>query len=239
MRRFRRILGTLLLAAGVLTLAWVVCVWRWEDPFTAVYTHVQQTRLTNAYHERAAAFAPKLHAGNLAAVERQIASSARAYRKSLRVGDPIGRLKVGRMGLSMMVVQGTDHDTLKKGPGHYASSALPGEGKLIYVAGHRTTYLAPFAYINNIRRGDFITFEVPYGTFTYRVTRHYIVAENAVEVLQDHGKEILRLQACHPRFFATHRYLVDAKLVSVAPHGGSTYTPDTQLAAAAVRSAGS
>jgi sortase A len=114
---------------------------------------------------------------------------------------------------------------LKKGPGHYIGSGLPGEGHLIYVAGHRTTYLAPFATINNIRVGDYITFEVPYGTFTYRVTRHYIVADNAVAVLKDSGKEILRLQACHPRFFATHRYLVDAKLVSVAPRGGATYAP--------------
>ena len=125
----------------------------------------------------------------------------------------------------MIVVQGTDHETLKKGPGHYLQSGLPGEGKLIYVAGHRTTYLAPFAYINNIRVGDFIHFELPYGVFTYRVTRHYVVTDNAVAVLQNHGREILRLQACHPRFFATHRYIVDAKLVAVSPTGGTSYSP--------------
>jgi sortase A len=125
----------------------------------------------------------------------------------------------------MVVVQGTDHETLKKGPGHYIGSGLPGEGHLIYVAGHRTTYLAPFATINNLRVGDYINFEVPYGTFTYRVTRHYVVADNAVAVLKDRGTELLRLQACHPRFFATHRYLVDAKLVNVAPRGGTSYSP--------------
>jgi sortase A len=240
MRRFRRILGSFLLAAGVLTLAWVVCVWRWEDPFTGAYTHVQQSRLSHAYDREAAAFQPRLRKGDLASVERQVATSARAYGKTLRAGDPVGRIKIGRIGLNMVVVQGTDHDTLKKGPGHYLSSALPGEGKLIYVAGHRTTYLAPFAYINDIAPGDFVTVEVPYGTFTYRVTRHYIVDQHAVAVLRDHGQEILRLQACHPRFFATHRYLVDAKLVSVAPRGGATYTPagGAHLAASS-RSAGS
>jgi sortase A len=123
----------------------------------------------------------------------------------------------------MVVVQGTDHETLKRGPGHYEPSGLPGEGHLIYVAGHRTTYLAPFAHINDIRVGDYITFSVPYATFTYRVRRHYIVRSDQLSVLQDHGNEILRLQACHPRFFATHRYIVDATLASFTPTGGTTY----------------
>jgi sortase A len=225
MHRLSRFLGTLLILAGVLTLAWVVLVWRWEDPFTAVYTHFQQARLSNAYEKQAAAFQPRVSRGNLASMERQVATEARAYRRSLKTGTAVGRLRIGRIGLNMVVVQGTDHESLKKGPGHYIDSGLPGEGHLIYVAGHRTTYLAPFATINNIRVGDYIRFEVPYGVFTYRVTRHYVVASNAVAVLQDHGTEILRLQACHPRFFATHRYLVDAKLVAVSPRGASTYAP--------------
>jgi sortase A len=224
-RKAARIFGSLLIVTGALTLAWVVLVWRWEDPFTAVYTHFQQARLASTYDKRAAAFRPQLTRGNLASVERQIASEARAYRKTLRTGEPVGRLRIGRIGLNMVVVQGTDHESLKKGPGHYEDSGLPGEGHLIYVAGHRTTYLAPFAAINNIRLGDYIRFELPYGTFTYRVTRHYVVADNAVDVLKDHGAEILRLQACHPRFFATHRYLVDAKLVGVSPRGGAAYAP--------------
>jgi sortase A len=123
----------------------------------------------------------------------------------------------------MVVVQGTDHETLKKGPGHYEPSALPGQGHLIYIAGHRTTYSAPFAHINDIEVGDYITLSVPYATFTYRVRRHYVVASTALSVLKDHGSEILRLQACHPRFFATHRYLVDAALVSITPAGGRAY----------------
>ena len=224
MHRLTRILGSLLIAAGVLTLAWVVVVWRWQDPFTAVYTHVQQTRLSHTYERRAATFRPHLTRGNLASIERQVAAEARAYRRRLHRGDPIGRLRIGRIGLKMIVVQGTDHDSLKKGPGHYLSSGLPGEGHLIYVAGHRTTYLAPFASIDSIRAGDYIRFELPYGTFVYRVIRHYVVADGQVSVLQDHGTELLRLQACHPRFFATHRYLVDARLVAVSPRGGTAYT---------------
>jgi len=224
MRRGVRILGSLLVAGGVLTLVWVGLVWRWEDPFTALYTHVQQTRLSHAYEQRLAKFHPRAARGDLAAVERELAASARAYGRTLHRGDPVGRLRIGRIGLNMVVVQGTDHETLKRGPGHYIGTGLPGQGHLIYVAGHRTTYLAPFAWINNIRTGDYLRFEVPYGTFTYRAVRHYVVAENDVAVLQDHGREILRLQACHPRFFATHRYIVDAKLVAVTPRGGTAVT---------------
>ena len=232
MRKAARVTGTLLIAAGVLTLAWVVVVWRWQDPFTAIYTHIEQSRLGSAYEKRANAYRPVVHARDLAAVERAVRREAVSYDRSLRRGDPVGRLKIGRIGLNMIVVQGTDHDTLTKGPGHYPQSGLPGEGRLIYVAGHRTTYLAPFAYINNIRVGDYVTFAVPYGTFTYRVTRHYVVADNDLAVLHNPGREILRLQACHPRFFATHRYIVDANLVGVAPRGADSYTP-SQLAAGA------
>jgi sortase A len=170
------------------------------------------------------AYRPKpTHGKDLAAVRVQIAAEARAYQRGLHTGDPVGRLQIGRIGLKMVVVQGTDHETLKKGPGHYEPSGLPGEGHLIYVAGHRTTYLAPFARINDIEVGDYITFSVPYATFTYRVRRHYIVRSDQLSVLKDHGSEILRLQACHPRFFATHRYIVDAALASITPTDGATY----------------
>jgi sortase A len=224
MRRLARISGTLLIAAGAITLVWVVVVWKWQDPFTALYTHIEQNRLAHAYDREVRTFHPRVSGGSLASVERSVAAEARAYRRTLRRGEPIGRLEIGRIGLNMVVVQGTDDQTLKKGPGHYIASGLPGEGHLIYVAGHRTTYLAPFSYINDIRIGDYIRFEVPYGTFTYRVVRHYVVADNRLSVLRDHGREILRLQACHPRFFATHRYIVDAKLVRVAPRGASAFT---------------
>jgi len=219
-----RILGLLLIVAGALTLTWVVVVWQWQDPFTAIYTHFQQNRLSHTYDRRVQAYHPTPTRGkDLAAVQVEIAAEARAYRRTLHTGDPVGRLQIGRIGLKMVVVQGTDHETLKKGPGHYEPSAVPGEGHLIYVAGHRTTYLAPFARINDIKVGDYITFSVPYATFTYRVQRHYIVPSDELSVLEDHGSEILRLQACHPRFFATHRYIVDAMLASVTPAGGETY----------------
>ena len=225
LRRITRVVGTLLIAAGALGLIWAVVVWQWQDPFTAIYTHFQQQHLASVYKKRVAAYTPRVQVRtfNLATAEREIAVDARRYRRSLKIGDPVGRLKIGRIGLNMIVVQGTDEETLKKGPGHFWSTGLPGEGRLIYVAGHRTTYLAPFADINDIHNGDYVTIEMPYGTFTYRAFRHYVVPATDLALLVNHGREVLRLQACHPRFFATHRYIVDAELVAFEPRG-STHT---------------
>ena len=89
---------------------------------------------------------------------------------------------------------------------------MPGEGELVYVAGHRTTYLAPFAHIDNLRPGDRVTFELPYATFDYEITGHRVVTADDLAVLRSHHHEILALQACHPRFFATHRWIAYAKL---------------------------
>jgi sortase A len=76
-----------------------------------------------------------------------------------------------------------------------------------------------------------VTLEVPYGTFVYRVVRHRIVPSNDLSVLQSHGHEVVILQACHPRFFATHRYLAYATPVRVVPRVGHAYTPEQTLAA--------
>ena len=157
-----------------------------------------------------------------------MALEARRYRRHLKVGEPLGRLRVPRLHLNIVVVVGTDHDSLTKGPGWYTGSFLPGEGQLIYIAGHRTTYLAPFAAIQTLRPGDTATLELPYGTFVYRVTGHAIVPADDLAQLRSHGREVLSLQACHPRFFATHRYIAYARPVRVMPRGGAAYAVPRQ-----------
>jgi sortase A len=226
-RTLLRWLGTLMVVAGVLVLTWVVLVWRWQDPFTAVYTYWEQRQLADEYEHRLADF----HAPSLPQVrertpqefELQIAREARAYRRSLHEGDAIGRIEIPRLGLDMVVVNGTQTDTLKKGPARDLSTFLPGEGKLIYVAGHRTTYSAPFSAIDHLRPGDPVTIELPYGTFKYRITGHRIVAADDLAVLKSRGREVLALQACHPRFFASERYIAYARPVRVLPRGGPAY----------------
>jgi len=223
-----RITGAILLGAGVLGLAWALVVWQWQDPITALYTTYEQHQLAASYDQAFAAYhAPKLppahHAVDFKAEQRAIAAEASRYRRTLRVGQPLGRIRVPRLGLSMVVVTGTDESSLEKGPGWYTGTRLPGEGQLIYIAGHRTTYLAPFAHIDAMRRGDSVTLELPYATFVYRVTSHVIVPADDIARLKSKGYEQVALQACHPRFFATHRYIVYARPVEVIPRRGTPY----------------
>jgi sortase A len=209
-----------MIGAGLLCLAWAATVWLWQDPFTALYTRWEQRGLARQYDEllRSGSWAPPTLAAKKAEQRpsnARIAQDAAAYRRNTRPGEAIGRIVVGRLGLNMILVDGTDHDSLTKGPGRDLRTYMPGQHRLVYIAGHRTTYLAPFSHIDAIRIGDYIRIEVPYGTFVYRATGHEIVPATDLAMLQSPNHELLRLQACYPRFFATQRYIVDARLVAV------------------------
>lgn len=222
MRRLARLTGTLLAIAGIALLAWAFTVWRWQDPLTSAYTYLEQRELEQRYEALLAPsvrLAEPVEAATPAAVagEEDVAEEAARFRRSLGEGDAVGRLSIPRLGLEAIVVEGTETNTLKRGPGRYRELFLPGEGELIYVAGHRTTYSAPFSRIDRLRPGDEVTIEVPYGRFVYRVTRHRIVADDELSVLESQGEEVLALQACHPRFFASHRYIAYAEPVTIEP----------------------
>src|SRR5215208_6648500 len=232
MRRVLRILGTLMILGGVATLAWAVLVWQWQDPFTALYTWREQNRLEQRYEARTEQFRlPSAHKASIPAAE--LLATARRYRHAVARGEPVGLLTIGSLGLRKVVVNGTDHDSLMKGPGRDLRTYMPGQGELVYIAGHRTTYGAPFGHIDGIEPGDYVTLDVPYAKFTYRVTKHVVVGAGDVERLRSQHKEQLVLQACHPRFFATHRYLVYAELIGVAAHTASGGSAATALAKAA------
>jgi sortase A len=224
-RRFLRILGTFLALAGALTLVWALVVWQWQDPFTALYTKWKQRQLSSQYNELNRSFAGSISHDSLSAERRSITLAAKRYRLGAKRGQALGRLRIPRMGVNMIFVNGTDHDTLKKGPGRDGRTFMPGESRLVYIAGHRTTYSAPFSDINALRAGDRVTIEVPYGRFIYSVTRHRIVTATDLSVLRSPRHELLELQACHPRFFASHRYIAYARLARVEPRGGTPYAP--------------
>lgn len=211
-------LGTFLLVIGIGVLAWAATVYLWKDPFTTAYTAYEQRRLASnldsAFDEWRPTADPVSEPGN-PRPRQDLSGEARRFRLASDDGDAIARLKVPRLDLSVVVVNGTSTSDLRRGPGRHEESFMPGEGEIVYVAGHRTTYGAPFSAINELEPGDAITVELPYGTVEYRVTRHRIVDDNDLSVLESRGREELVLQACHPRFFASQRYLVYARPVSV------------------------
>jgi sortase A len=231
MGRLARAAGLALIAAGALTLIWALVVWQWQDPFTALYTTWQQHRLEAKLDRRFRDYARGPVLLSSAAEVRALELTAARFRRTTGVGQPIGRIVVPRLGLNMILVNGTDDGSLKRGPGRDLRTFMPGQHRLVYIAGHRTTYLAPFSHIEEIRRGDPITLEMPYATFRYRAVRHRIVPATDLSVLRSPHHELLELQACHPRFFATHRYIVYARLASVRLRDG------TSLSARAVAAA--
>lgn len=219
MRRFVRILGTLMIIAGVGTLAWAVAVWQWQDPFTAVLTGLEQRELDQDLERTFDRVGPGALSVAVTPKQRRrgLERDAQAWRRTSKRGDPIARLRVPRLDLEVVVVNGTDSETLKRGPGRYLGTAMPGQGELVYIAGHRTTYGAHFSRIDRLRKGDRVFLELPYATFEYAITGHRIVKATELSVLKSKGREQLALQACHPRFFASHRYLAYAEPVGVKP----------------------
>jgi sortase A len=148
---------------------------------------------------------------------------ADAFALEVERGEAIGRIVIPSIGLNVVLVQGTDTSSLQRGPGHYTlanaeelaqgdGSAFPGQGKTMGIAGHRTTYLAPFRRIDEIQPGDEITLQMPYATFTYTVTKHEIVGPDAVEIVENVGYDQVVLTACHPLYSAAQRYAQFAKL---------------------------
>jgi sortase A len=204
--------------------AWALVVWRWQDPFTALYTKFEQRQLSHAYDHFVAGYHPtRLQRASLGTVQRTIAQEARQYRLATRRGEAIGRITVPRLGLKMIFVDGTDEGSLRKGPGRDLRSFMPGEGRLVYIAGHRTTFLAPFSHIERLKKGDSVRLEMPYATFVYRINGHRIVRADNLSVLRSPRHELLELQACHPRFFASHRYIAYALPVRVRARDGRAY----------------
>ncbi len=134
-------------------------------------------------------------------------------------GDAVAIIKIPRIHLNMVVVEGTDTEALKRGPGHYTDTAYPWQDRgRVGIAGHRTTYLHPFYSLNEMRPGDPIILLTEYGTFRYRVTRVAItgpdgILPNGSYVLDQTRKPTLVLTTCNPRYSAAQRLVVFADRV--------------------------
>ena len=214
--------GTLLLVVGIGVLAWTATVYLWKDPFTTAYTAYEQRRLEENLDRQFESWKPSpelvVQPGkpNPKPEHDDVSREAKRFRLASEDGDAIARLRVPRLGINIVVIDGTDAGDLRRGPGRHRETFMPGEGELVYVAGHRTTYGAPFSDIDQLEVGDTISIELPYGSVEYHVTSHRIVDDNDLSVLESRDREELVLQACHPRFFASQRYLVYARPVSVS-----------------------
>jgi sortase A len=128
-------------------------------------------------------------------------------------GQPVGILQIPKIGVDKVVVEGTDDSDLRAGPGHYSGTPLPGEPGNSGIAGHRTTYGAPFYDLNELTPGDPITVTTIQGKFLYKVTQSLVVDPSDTSVVAASTFPELTLTTCNPRFSATQRLVVHARLV--------------------------
>jgi sortase A len=131
-------------------------------------------------------------------------------------GDAYADIVIPSIDLDMVVVQGTDYESLKKGPGHYLDTADPWDGTgRVGIAGHRTTYLAPFFDLDKVQVGDQISLLTRYGRYDYEVTRNFVLPEEtAGVVLAQTPDPSLVLTTCNPKYASNQRLIVEAALVS-------------------------
>ena len=220
MRRLVRDMSSVLIIAGLLLMLDAAATLVWQEPVTAAIGLIKRGEINQrflGYQEVPLTQLDRHALKTLNTLHQRISFLARRERRLLVAGDAIGRIELPKLGQSFDVVQGTDTVSLEKGPGHYAATALPGLGQTVAIAGHRTTYLAPFRRINELRPGDQIILTMPYARFAYVVQKTQVVLPTALWVTRNVGYERLVLSACHPLYSASHRIIVFARLQEVAP----------------------
>src|SRR3954451_20787252 len=209
MRPVLRFVASVLITSGVLMLVDAVLTVTWQEPVSAYFAQRSQDGLNDEL---------KLEVPQVEADKRLVASIhderlrlkrlALLARKRARTGHASGTDRMPSLDAHYAVVQGTDTASLRKGPGHYPDTNFPGEGGTVAIAGHRTTYLAPFNQVDKLKRGDEIVLDMPYGKFTYAVDRTQIVDPTDLTVVDPvPGREQLVLSACHPHYRASHRII--------------------------------
>lgn len=216
MRRVVRIVSVALVTAGIVLLAEVAVTLLWKEPLSAIYAEIRQNQAANQLDEIRSGFFGDPDVATAATSdaedEQRAKRLAELFAAQAQNGKPIGRILVPSIDADYVLIQGTDEADLKLGPGHYPESAFPGQGRTVAVAGHRTTYGAPFNRIDSIDVGDTISLQMPYGRFTYEVGKTRIVDPDQTGIVRDIGRERLVLTSCHPLYSAAQRYAVLADL---------------------------
>jgi sortase A len=194
-RAVLRFAASVMMVSGVLLIADAGITLAWQEPISAFLAEREQDKLEQAFKT----------------------PPRRVIERDPLPGDTIARLDLPAIDRRYFVVEGTDSDSLRKGPGHYPETPLPGQPGTVAIAGHRTTYGAPFRDVDKLDRGDRVELEMPYGTYVYRVEKTRIVPPTQLSVTRAVGYDRLILSACHPLYSAAERIVVFARLVDREP----------------------
>ncbi len=224
----RRRLSTFLFVLGVLMIAEAAITVTWQEPVSAFLQSRAQETLEEDLEELDAkplAISDtgrqelKTIRGAKRRLDRRLDLLAGELARKTGEGAAVGRLEIDRIDLNAVVVHGTSDASLRKAPGHYRGTVMPGQRGSVGIAGHRTSYGAPFRHVDKLDAGDRIHVTMPYGRFTYRVQGKRIVSPAQSDVFQRVSYQRLVLSACHPLYSASERILVFARLESRRPLG--------------------
>jgi sortase A len=222
MRRVIRDVSSVLILSGLLLVVDAGATLVWQEPVTAAIGMVLRSNVNKTHLSYRTAPLSSTDTRALAGIQSlsdRISYLARRERDQVKTGDAIGQIQIPRIGHTYNIIEGTDTSSLEAGPGHYPSTAYPGMGQTVAVAGHRTTYLAPFRFLNELTAGNRIVVTMPYGRFTYVVQYQRIVKPTQTSVIDSVGYDRLVLSACNPLYSAAQRIIVFARLRSVTPLG--------------------
>jgi len=200
LREAVRFVASVLMVSGVLLIADAAMTLLWQEPISAFLAGRQQDALADEL-DTADSRAEVIHA---------FRNPGRETSRRLK-GDAIGRIELPSIDKGYFLVEGTATDDLRRGPGHYEDTPLPGQRGTVGIAGHRTTNGAPFRNIDKLDPGDEVRVEMPYGTFVYEVERTRIVEPTDLSVKDEVSFNRLILSACHPLYSAAQRIVVFAR----------------------------
>ena len=224
-RRLIRDVSSVLIISGLLLMIDAGVTLVWQEPVTAVIAMIKQGEVNKrllSYRTAPLSRADQRALRGLLTEQQRISFLARRELRQVKTGDAVGKIDISKIGADFDVVQGTDAASLEKGPGHYPGTAFPGLAQTVAIAGHRTTYLAPFRHLDALKPGDQVVLTMPYGRFTYVVQYHKIVVPTALWVTHNVGYDRLVLSACNPLYSAAQRIVVFARLQDMQPAGAAT-----------------
>ena len=236
MRQILRALSTVLILSGTLLIADAAATVTWQEPLSALLGRLNQDKLNGQLRHLEHAGPTPVELQVLRKIpdpRKRIAFLARSLKRRAPDGQAVGRIRIPQIGANYVVVKGTAAGDLRKGPGAYPQTPLPGAPGTVAIAGHRTTYGAPFRHVDRLKRGNTITLTMPYGRFTYQVQGTRIVGPDALWIINRVRYDRLVLSACHPLYSASKRIVVFARLVSTQALGAAARSTQDRSSIAA------
>jgi sortase A len=209
-RRAADLTGRILIGAGIILLLFTAYqIWGTSIQESHAQNQLRKQLTSEAHHKAV------VHALDSASAQNTVPTGppvTAPHTEAPPEGSPVGEIRIPVIGLNQVLVEGTGTNDLRQGPGHYVNTPLPGQGGNAAIAGHRTTYGHPFYNLDGVKPGDPIVVTTLQGVFVYDAFKQVVVSPSDTTVIDNVFANYLTLTTCNPRFSASSRLVVVAKL---------------------------